>query len=106
MSISCLYGLEGWGPALTDTSQLPLYIRRAQHSGRVLLDQWKLVLRPSHLLPRSLRQEGTVAFVGYFTNYFSVGMDAATAYEVAKVRSSRVGGCCFRCSRHSVEVCS
>ena len=33
---------------------------------------------------------------GYFTNYFSVGMDAATAYEVAKVRSSRVGRCCFR----------
>ena len=33
---------------------------------------------------------------GYFTNYFSVGMDAATAFEVAKVRSSRFGRCCFR----------
>lgn len=45
--------------------------------------------------------DGTTAMIfvclgGYFTNYFSVGMDAATAYEVAKVRSSRLGRCCFR----------
>lgn len=86
----------GWGPALTDTSDLPKYIQRARCAGKVLLDQWKLVLRPTHLLPRSLQQEGTVAFIGYFTNYFSVGMDAATAFEVAKVRSSRFGQCCFR----------
>ncbi|CAJ1349332.1 unnamed protein product, partial [Effrenium voratum] len=34
--------------------------------------------------------------VGYFTNYFSVGMDACTSYEVGRVRSSPVGRCCFR----------
>eukprot|EP00434_Breviolum_minutum_P028527 symbB.v1.2.025235.t1/scaffold2370.1/size80994/3 len=86
----------GWGPALTDTDQLPSYIQRALFAGNVDLDQWKLVLRPSHLLPSSLQQDGEATFTGYFTNYFSVGMDAATAYEVAKVRSSRLGRCCFR----------
>lgn len=86
----------GWGPALTDTDQLKDYIQRARYAGKVDLDQWKLILRPTHLLPSSLQQVGQVEFTGYFTNYFSVGMDAATAFEVAKVRSSRFGRCCFR----------
>ena len=34
--------LPGWGPALTDTSDLPKYIQRARCAGKVLLDQWSL----------------------------------------------------------------
>ena len=86
----------GWGPALTDNFQLLSYVQRAMKAETVLLDQWRLTLRPSHLLPPSLRQRGTVEFIGYFTNYFSVGMDAHTAYEVGRVRSSGFGKCCFR----------
>ena len=86
----------GWGPALTDNFQLLSYVQRALRAETVLLDQWQLTLRPTHLLPPSLRQRGTVEFVGYFTNYFSVGMDAHTAYEVGRVRSSALGKCCFR----------
>lgn len=86
----------GWGPALTDNFQLLSYVQRAMKAETVLLDKWRLTLRPSHLLPPSLRQRGTVEFIGYFTNYFSVGMDAHTAYEVGRVRSSGFGKCCFR----------
>jgi len=86
----------GWGPALTDNFQLLSYVQRALEAEMVSLDQWQLTLRPTHLLPPSLRQRGTVEFVGYFTNYFSVGMDAHTAYEVGRVRSSPLGKCCFR----------
>ncbi|CAJ1339472.1 unnamed protein product, partial [Effrenium voratum] len=52
----------GWGPVLSDNFQLPCYVHRALRSETVLLDQWQLTLRPSHLLPPSLRQRGTVEF--------------------------------------------
>jgi len=88
----------GWGPALSELSQLESYVMRTIHAEIVLLDQWKLTLRPQSMLPPSLRpkEEHRSEYVGYFTNYFSVGMDARTTYEVGKARQGRLGRACFQ----------
>ena len=38
--VGLLGTVAGWGPALTDTAELPSYIQRARSAGKVLLDQW------------------------------------------------------------------
>lgn len=88
----------GWGAALTELTELETYVLRVLYAKPVLLDQWKLRLRPKNSLPPALRptKDLDVDFVGYFTNYFSVGMDAMTAYEVGRTRKGRLGKCCFR----------
>lgn len=87
----------GWGAALTDTSELIDYIRRALHAQTVELDQWKLTLKPTSFLPPALAATSPIPqFVGYFTNYFSVGMDAKTALDVSEARRRQLGKCCFR----------
>lgn len=90
----------GWGPALIDSRELESFIRRAIMAEPVLLDQWKLTLRPESFLPPSLRPRladgKSSEYVGYFTNYFSVGMDAKTTYEVGRARHQGVGKYCFQ----------
>eukprot|EP00930_Biecheleria_cincta_P023273 TRINITY_DN16845_c0_g1_i2.p1 TRINITY_DN16845_c0_g1~~TRINITY_DN16845_c0_g1_i2.p1 ORF type:complete len:482 (-),score=64.05 TRINITY_DN16845_c0_g1_i2:128-1501(-) len=88
----------GWGAALTDSAELETYVRRVLYAQPVLLDQWKLTLRPENGLPAALKptKRFDTDFVGYFTNYFSVGMDAETAYEVGRSRKGVIGKCCFR----------
>eukprot|EP00930_Biecheleria_cincta_P087905 TRINITY_DN77145_c0_g1_i1.p1 TRINITY_DN77145_c0_g1~~TRINITY_DN77145_c0_g1_i1.p1 ORF type:complete len:711 (+),score=87.05 TRINITY_DN77145_c0_g1_i1:156-2135(+) len=87
----------GWGAALTDQSELVDYVRRAIYAQPVELDQWKLTLTPNSFLPPALEATSTIPqFVGYFTNYFSIGMDAKTTFEVGEARSGKLGKCCFR----------
>jgi len=86
----------GWGAALTDMNALQTYIRRAVFAESALLDQWKLTLRAKHVLPPVLRAREDQEFVGFFTNYFLVGMDARTAYEVGRARQGGIGAWCFR----------
>jgi len=87
----------GWGPALTDNSQLCSYIRRAQMADEKEVDQWKLTLevKQNSLLPPALQHPRILA-EGYFTNYFSVGLDAKTAYDVATARDTWLGKRCFQ----------
>eukprot|EP00930_Biecheleria_cincta_P082939 TRINITY_DN72575_c0_g1_i1.p1 TRINITY_DN72575_c0_g1~~TRINITY_DN72575_c0_g1_i1.p1 ORF type:complete len:829 (-),score=62.65 TRINITY_DN72575_c0_g1_i1:331-2451(-) len=89
----------GWGPAFTDNRDLATYIFRAIYAEPVLLDQWKLSLEPDSFLPPSLIPlfSEKLSYVGYFTNYFSVGMDAQTTHEVARARHTGMGKFCFRC---------
>eukprot|EP00930_Biecheleria_cincta_P044088 TRINITY_DN30249_c0_g1_i1.p1 TRINITY_DN30249_c0_g1~~TRINITY_DN30249_c0_g1_i1.p1 ORF type:complete len:648 (-),score=68.10 TRINITY_DN30249_c0_g1_i1:59-2002(-) len=91
--------LLGWGAALVDFDDLYEYLLRMIQATPVNLDQWQLTLRTTSWLPPSLRPsnfDGRYEFVGYFTNYFSVGMDAHTTYGVARARDTGIGRCCFR----------
>lgn len=88
----------GWGPALTDNGDIARYIRRAQMAEPKEIDQWKLTLqvKGNSLLPPALSHPQITA-VGYFTNYFSVGLDAQTAYGVGQARATSLGKGCFQC---------
>ncbi|CAK9064163.1 Diacylglycerol kinase (DAG kinase), partial [Durusdinium trenchii] len=74
------------------------YVHRAQVAEVKEVDQWKLTLqvKENSFLPPALRHDPIEA-EGYFTNYFSVGLDAQTAYDVAKARDTRLGRFCFQC---------
>lgn len=89
----------GWGPFFSSNRDLASYIRRAIYAKPVLMDQWELKLEPDSFLPPSMVPlfSEKQSNVGYFTNYFSVGMDAQTTHEVARARHTGLGKFCFRC---------
>mmetsp|Transcript_659 Transcript_659/g.1532 ORF Transcript_659/g.1532 Transcript_659/m.1532 type:complete len:311 (+) Transcript_659:356-1288(+) len=100
----------GFGAALTQVRQLKECLRRTLRSDTVELDQWKVTLRPKSLLPPALRPQN-LEHVGYFQNYFSVGMDAMVAQRVGEARQHGIGKCCFKtrcpwpCSKVHGGIC-
>lgn len=91
----------GWGKRLTDSAQVVKYIRQAIAGDSVQLDQWKVTIKPKFIFPAALAPQCAsncqLAHVGYFQNYFSVGMDAKTTQRVDISRRDCCGRCCFRC---------
>jgi len=97
----------GWGPHLENVSDVQQYLQWATRADEVSLDSWRVTvtpdtdLPPNHKLytagshPRPTTKHNT--FVGYFQNYFSVGLDAHITYEVEECRSkSKLGRYMFR----------
>lgn len=128
----------GWGPKLRQVADILTYLKWVVQAAPVVLDQWRLVLRPHEALDDShkLRTCGSHpqlvsdpelsnqllgdmrealeedplnpgrgdVYLGYWQNYFSVGVDAKVARYVDVSRSeTSCGRCCFR--RGCGKVC-
>lgn len=92
----------GWGSHLRHISDLPHYLRLFAEADEVPLDSWRLTLTSDEALPvdHKFHTPGShprpiegdpLTFVGYFQNYFSVGLDARITYHVEQSR--RTGHC-------------
>lgn len=105
----------GWGPHLENVSDVFQYLQWVARADEVALDSWRITvttddaLPPNHKLytagshPRPTKKTNT--FVGYFQNYFSVGLDARVTYDVEECRTKNkfgrlmfrrgLGKCCY-----------
>mmetsp|Transcript_20317 Transcript_20317/g.63695 ORF Transcript_20317/g.63695 Transcript_20317/m.63695 type:complete len:421 (+) Transcript_20317:425-1687(+) len=122
----------GWGKSLRAVSDVLDYLQWVIQATPVLLDQWRLVLRPHGRIPNEhkLRKQGShpqliadrataaqlgarmdevlnvqaepseedqrEVYVGFWQNYYSLGMDAKVAWYVDHSRDSSMGKTCFR----------
>lgn len=100
----------GWGPVLKRVSDLADYLKWATAAEPVILDQWQVMLKPHGELPEEHKlrspgshpqsetlEDGREVFVGYFQNYFSMGMDAKVTGVVESSRKdSAAGKKCFQ----------
>jgi len=90
----------GWGIKFEDSAHVVQYIKQAIAGTPVELDQWKVTITPRFMFPAALQPNCpsacALSHVGYFQNYFSVGMDAKTTQRVAGARRDRCGQCIFR----------
>lgn len=89
----------GWGGKLRDSAHVVKYVKQAIAGTAVELDQWKVTLKPRFMFPAALQPccESGLQHVGYFQNYFSVGMNAKMMQRVANARRDCCGQCAFRC---------
>jgi len=124
----------GWGKRLRAVSDVLDYLQWVTQATPVVLDQWRLVLRPHESLDEShkLRRQGShpqlvsdpdtsrqlnavmdealgmqapldmeqrevpEVYVGFWQNYYSLGMDAKVAFYVDASRNGSMGRAFFR----------
>eukprot|EP00928_Gymnodinium_smaydae_P024635 TRINITY_DN19876_c0_g2_i1.p1 TRINITY_DN19876_c0_g2~~TRINITY_DN19876_c0_g2_i1.p1 ORF type:complete len:585 (+),score=69.87 TRINITY_DN19876_c0_g2_i1:129-1757(+) len=93
----------GWGSKLARVADLVGYMQWVLAADVVPMDQWKVRLRfaeypPAGVLPPAFHwvaDARLAEYEGCFTNYFSVGMDAAVMFGVERCRSSCLGKMLF-----------
>eukprot|EP00397_Hematodinium_sp_SG-2012_P021838 GEMP01022589.1.p1 GENE.GEMP01022589.1~~GEMP01022589.1.p1 ORF type:complete len:481 (+),score=93.60 GEMP01022589.1:245-1687(+) len=97
----------GWGPHLENISDLSQYLRWVAEAQEVPLDMWRITVVTDEPLPQNHKfyslgshprpTDDTNTFVGYFQNYFSIGLDAKVTYLVEESRKqTRCGRLMFR----------